>query len=986
MRCPAVVIALILFTTLDVVYPQTPPARSGPGTGGTINGLVKDSTGAVLGKATVTLTGNATTPEATPPQAAPVQSVQTQDDGTYVFRGVAPGTYTVSATYTGLTQSNIVAVMLKDSETVRGDITMKPAEVVQQITVEENPNQLSVDPSQNADALVIKGAALDALPDDPDDLQQDLQALAGPSAGPNGGQIFVDGFSSGRLPPKDSIREIRINQNPFSSEYDTLGYGRIEIFTKPGSDSFHGTAFFDTSQGIWNSRNPFLAVSPYPNFQLENFGGNVSGPLTKHTSFFVDFERRQIDDNALLNAIVLAPTTLTPYNDRGFTPTPQQRTTFSPRIDYQLSSNNTLSLRYSFLDLNRDLWGVGLYSLPGTGYTYNQKQNLIQLTDTAVLSTSVVNETRYQYHHDVTDENAQSTLPEITVPSAFVTGGATVGRTVLGEDSHEFQNYTTITHGTQTIKFGARVRGDILNSYTPTNFNGTYTFASFNAYQITEQGINDGLPFSEIQAMGGGPTQFSINTGNPSISSTMVDVGTYVQDDWRIRPNLTISAGLRWEGQTNIHDWHDFGPRASFAWAPKASSGNPKFVIRGGFGMFYIRFPNQDELYTQEFNGVNQQSYLVRSPGFFYTTAMSPSMLGLTPESAAQFITASNLRTPYLIQSALSVERQLARRTTLSVNWTDTRGVHQFVTSDINAPLPSGLRPLANMGDIFEYQSDGLLKQMQVIARINTQVSSGLSLFGAYVWNNAHSNTDGTLCATTAGCGTSEPVIQNDLSAEWSRSSLDIADRMFLGGTIMAPWKVQLAPFMTATSGLPFDITTGGDYLDNGILNARPAIATGPGPGIIDTPYGYLNPNPLPGEPLLPRNYGTGPAQFNFNLRLSRTWGFGSTKFSGPSGGARANNGGGGSRGGGGGGRGGFGGVGGGGGQRRGGGSTSEHRYNLTLSISARNLINHVNDATPVGVMGSPFFLEPTAIAGGFAAEQTPTNNRRIDIQLRFQF
>src|ERR1700678_388285 len=126
MRCPALVIALILFTTLDVVYPQTPPARSGPG--GTINGLVKDSTGAVLGKATVTLTGNATTPEATPPQAAPVQSVQTQDDGTYVFRGVAPGTYTVSATYTGLTQSNIVAVMLKDSETVRGDITMKPAE------------------------------------------------------------------------------------------------------------------------------------------------------------------------------------------------------------------------------------------------------------------------------------------------------------------------------------------------------------------------------------------------------------------------------------------------------------------------------------------------------------------------------------------------------------------------------------------------------------------------------------------------------------------------------------------------------------------------------------------------------------------------------------------------------------------------------------------------------------------------------------------
>jgi hypothetical protein len=245
------------------------------------------------------------------------------------------------------------------------------------------------------------------------------------------------------------------------------------------------------------------------------------------------------------------------------------------------------------------------------------------------------------------------------------------------------------------------------------------------------------------------------------------------------------------------------------------------------------------------------------------------------------------------------------------------------------------------------------------------------------------------LCASISGCGTSEPVNQYDLTQEWGKSSLDIAERMFLGGTILAPWKVQLSPFMTAASGLPFNITTGGDYLDNGILNARPAIASGPGPGIVATPYGFLNPNPLPGEALLPRNYGTGPAVFNFNLRLSRTWGFGTTQFSGPSGGARANTGGGGRGGGGGGGGGrggGFGGLGGGGRRGGGGGATSEHRYNLTLSISARNIINHVNDAPPVGVMGSPFFLQSTAIAGGFAAEQTPTNNRRIDIQLRFQF
>jgi len=325
----------------------------------------------------------------------------------------------------------------------------------------------------------------------------------------------------------------------------------------------------------------------------------------------------------------------------------------------------------------------------------------------------------------VTDETAQSNSPQITVPSTFVMGGSTLGKTALGEDSHEFQNYTTITHGTQTIKFGVRVRGDVLNSYTPANFNGTHTFGSFAAYELTQQDLAEGVPFSQIQSMGGGPTLFSINAGNPATTSTMVDIGAFVQDDWRVRPNLTISVGLRLEGQSNIHDRHDLAPRASFAWAPKTSNGNPKFVVRGGFGMFYIRFPNQDELYTEEYNGINQQSYLIRSPDFFSTTALPLSALPLS-ESAARFIQAADLRTPYLMQSALSVERQLARRTTLSVNWTDTRGVHQFVTSDINAPLPNGIQPLGNIGDILEYQSDGLLKQMQVITR--DQYSSGFAV------------------------------------------------------------------------------------------------------------------------------------------------------------------------------------------------------------------------------------------------------------------
>ena len=168
-------------------------------------------------------------------------------------------------------------------------------------------HRLSVEPDNNATALVLRGEDLAALPDDPDDLSDALQALAGPGAGPNGGSIYIDGFSGGQLPPKESIREIRINQNPFSAEYDKLGFGRIEILTKPGTDKVRGSVGFNDSDGIFNSRNPFSTNKP--DFSSRMFSGNIGGPLGKHASYFLDFNRRQITDNALVDAVFVDPNT-----------------------------------------------------------------------------------------------------------------------------------------------------------------------------------------------------------------------------------------------------------------------------------------------------------------------------------------------------------------------------------------------------------------------------------------------------------------------------------------------------------------------------------------------------------------------------------------------------------------------------------------------------------------------------------------------------
>jgi hypothetical protein len=956
-----------LFAAANLLVAQNSPPAAAPARAasagrtaagsGVVQGTVKDNTGAIIPNATVTLTD----------QAGNAQTTKTKADGTYTFRNVAPGAYTVSAEQKGLTQDGVVAVMAANSQPAQGNVTMKPESVKEEVTVAEtSTTQISVDPSQNATALVLRKEDLDALPDDPDDLAQDLQALAGPSAGPGGGQVYIDGFSSGRFPPKESIREIRLNQNPFSSEFDKLGFGRIEILTKPGSDRFHGSAFYDISDGVWNARNPFLTVTP--DFRAQSFGGNVSGPINKHASFFIDAERRQIDDNGILNAFILDPNNPgNVLNDRGFTPTPQQRTTVSPRVDWQLGTNNTLSMRYSYLDNHRDLWNVTGFNLPENGYSYDQYEHTAQITDTQIFSAKVVNESRFQYRREYLSNIAVNDTPQLKVQGAFTGGGSSLNNTTQSTDRFEFQNYTTISQGKQSIKFGGRIRGDNLNYFTPTNFNGTFTFSCLQASACA----------NSYQA--GLPQQFTLNKGNPFIGVDQVDVGLFVQDDWRVAPNLTLSGGLRWEDQTNIHDRRDFAPRVGFAWSPFGSgTGRPKTVIRGGFGIFYARFDEEDVATAEQNNGVNQQYYLVKDPTF-YPNIPPLSALTLASNQQVRYVIDQNLRAPYLIQSAIGVEHQLFSKTTLAVNYTNTRGVHQFRTRDINAPLPgtvianqpgSGIRPYGNVGDLYLYESSGLLKQTQLLVRVNTQIGKRISFFGAYIWNNAHSNTDGL---------TSLPVNQYNTNAEWARSTLSVENRAFIGGNVRGPLRLSFSPFIIARSGTPYDITTGSDNNLDGIVNDRPGIATGPGPGIVSTPYGYLDLNPKSGEAMLSRNAGTAPNNVSVNLRASRTWGFGTTKFAGVVGGARS--GGGGGYGGGGGRGGGGGGFGGGGGD-----SLTEHRYNLTLSVSARNLFNHTNYSIPVGVLTSPSALQPLGISGGFGAEQTPTNNRRLDLQLRFQF
>src|SRR5881394_415063 len=322
--------SLILFLAISITaWAQTPTAG--------VSGRVIDQTGAVIPGATVTVTGT----------DGKQTSATSDQSGAFHIQALPSGSYTVSAIAPGFAHFSQPGVSLTAGHTLSIDVTLQVHVQDEKVNVQsERPTQLDVSSSSSAGSLIIKGKDLEALSDDPDELQSELQALAGPSAGPNGGQIYIDGFTGGQLPAESSIREVRINSNPLSPEHDRPGFGRVEIFTKPGTDTIHGQGFFQYNKELLNSRNPLLQQSTRPPYQQRMVGVTLTGPIKKQkASFGLEFERRSINENAFILATTLDSNLNFQNINQGLLQ-PQSRNTISPRLDYMINTKHTLVVRY----------------------------------------------------------------------------------------------------------------------------------------------------------------------------------------------------------------------------------------------------------------------------------------------------------------------------------------------------------------------------------------------------------------------------------------------------------------------------------------------------------------------------------------------------------------------------------------------------------------------------------------------------------------
>ncbi|MGI8409387.1 MAG: TonB-dependent receptor [Pyrinomonadaceae bacterium] len=976
---------------------------------GSLGGQIVDTLGAVVVGASITVISASGTEK----------TATSNQRGEFTVTALTPGKYTVR-----IASENFAPYENTEVEIIAG----QREELIVPLTVEGLTEQVEVasgegvstDPQNNAGATVLREKELEALPDDPDDLEAALQALAGPSAGPNGGQIYIDGFTGGRLPPKESIREIRINSNPLSAEYDRLGFGRIEILTKPGSDKWRGSAFVNFNDESLNSRNPF-AANRAPS-QRRFFGGNVSGPIQKgKSSFFFDISNRDEDNNAVVNALILDPS-LNPVVFSEEFQIPSRRFSFSPRFDYAINDKNTLVARYSFERASFENQGIGNFSLPSRAYATKNIEHEIRLTETMIINPTTINETRFEYSWEMRDQEGDNTIPTINVADAFTGGGSQIGLSFNRATTWELQNYTTTSFGKSSehgLKFGIRLRGINITDRSENNFGGNFTFTNLDNYRGA---ILDTAA----------PTQFSITVGNPQQSVSRTDMGLFITDDWRVNPGLTLSFGLRYENQNNIDDDMNFAPRFSFAWSPGAGGARPpKTVIRGGVGWFYERFGENLTLQALRFNGSEQLNLIVNSRdsdparraaaiallqqpvftlGGVTNVPTTDQILTALPQSNTIRSVSPDLQSPRMFQAAFGVERQLPARTTVSLFYIGSRTVNVFRTRNINAPVcpfPSDCEnvslPDPTSGNIFQYESSGVLNQNQMIVNFRSMFSTKFSLFGNYRLGFASGDSDG------AG---SFPAYSYDLSNEFGRSSFDIRHNFVIGGNFTIPWNISLSPFIIANSGRPFNITTGIDGNRDSIINDRPSFATDLGrqcnfgttalPSIRDcvvrTQYGDFDLQPIAGQTIIPRNYAQGPTFFSVNLRVGKNFGFGSSPqmavAEGQTGGGRQGGGGFPVGGGGLGGRGGGGRGAGGGGARRGGGGFGggevRKPYNLNVGLNFQNLFNNVNFGSPVGNLSSSRFGQSTSTSGGFGGfgggGGGGSANRRIELQMRFNW
>jgi hypothetical protein len=703
-------------------------------------------------------------------------------------------------------------------------ITLALSELASQIDVAGSEAiDVSTEVAENRDVAAADSNLLQDVPVFDQDYVATMSTFLDQAAiGTSGTQLIVDGMQVNAVGVSASaIQEVRINDNPYSAEFARPGRANVEVITKAATPEFHGTFNFTFRDYLLNARDPF-ALTRAPE-QRRIYEGFLSGPLfnAKTTSFLFSATRQEEDYQSPV--LAQTPTGL----DQENVPTPRRNTTIAFRVSHQFGENHVVSWQYNDREFPTKNQNAGGFVLPEAATNDNPWEREIVYNDRLTISTHWLNQFQILVGKESDHVTSVTNAPKIVVPQSFTGGGAQVN--LLNTENHvQMNDIATWSSGKHLVKFGFNMpdfsrRG--VDNYN--NFGGTFQYTTLADY--TNQN----------------PSKYTLQVGSGHVVFWQKELGGFVQDEYRLFPNLSVVLGVRYNWQNYLHDNDQLAPRFAFAYSPGKGR---RTVIRGGSGIFYDRTGANPISDLLTYNGQILQSFLVTDPATLQQVLNHTWVPSAQPSNIVRLD--PNIHEPYTIQYSLGVERQVSKKTTIVITYNGTRGIGLFRSRDINAPLGPyydqtaiQLRPNPAFGQIRQIESSGRQVGNSLDFTVRGQISRYVTGIAQYTYSKTTNNTGGI---------TWFPQNQYDESSEWGRADFDQRHRLNLLESFKAGDYFTLGVGLTAATGRPYSITTGNDDFYTGLFNSRPL-------GV-------------------PRNSMQGPGYVNLDVRISRDFNWSKTR------------------------------------------------------------------------------------------------------------
>jgi hypothetical protein len=743
---------------------------------------VSDPSGAVIPDATVTIVAleAASKPVTVPP-------AKTVANGSVTFEGLVPGRYSITAEFTGFDLG-----VLRDVRVNRGDnkhvVVLPLKNMAESITV-GGENQ-AADRASRAFGLNLTQEQVQELSEDPAELQRQLSDVAGPDA------IFrVDSFEGQQLPPKSQIKSIHVTRDQFAAETEQPGSTFVDVITQPGIGPIRGGANFSFRDDSMSARSQFTPTKA--DEQTRGYGVNIGGALIREKSNFslsVNGQSQYTTPN--LNVALPSGKQFDVLKLRQ----PFESVNVNGLFDYALTRDQTLRFGYSQNNNSRKNLGTGGYDLPERAFTSDNNRYTFRALEAGPIGRRFFINSRVTMSWMDFGSKSATEASTIIVQDAFTSGGAQQAGRVRGRNL-TLASDVDYVRGIHSWRGGVQMYGDWYHANLNNNYLGTYIFSSLVAYEA------------------GTPLLYTRSTGDPTLDFFHARIGTYFQDDIRIKKGLTLSPGVRYSYQTRVHDLAAFEPRVGITWAP-TKSGNT--TLRASGGIFHGWLDPGIWWQTVRFDSTHQRDVVITNPSY-----PDPGSGGVVPPANTYRL--GDYKLNKNVRYSAGIDQRFSPRASVNVLYNYYHQDQLPRGMNLN-PLINGVRPDPAFANIIATVTDAEIIRHELFVNFNLSLLAPsqatnraefnwrrLALTGGYSFIRARRN----------GIGPFDVPASGTLDTEWGHGPADNPYRVNVSLNSTQLKKLTVSLSLNASDGFPYMLMTGFDDNHDGLLNDRP-----PGVGI----------------------------------------------------------------------------------------------------------------------------------------------------------